>query len=82
MVVSVRICLQRGAFRLFAELFNPAVGTHFQQSQRSGQVLAFRNDAHAHVRAAAPVAFQQTLIVHAIQLIAGKNQLIVVVAAR
>ena len=82
MLVSVRICFQRLAFRLFPELFDLPVGTHFQQPQRTGQVFALGNDAHADVGAAAPVAFQQTLVVHAIELVAGKNQLIVVVAAR
>src|SRR4029079_11868644 len=62
-------------------MLDASVGREFQQAERRCQFFALRNHAHADVRAALPVAVEQALKVHAIELIAGENQLIVVVAA-
>ncbi len=80
---AVRAHFGKGvARRFFPELENPALVVELQQAERRSLLFASGYDADAYVGIAAPVTFQQGLIVHAVQLIARQNQHVIVVTSR
>src|SRR5439155_6950668 len=64
-----------------AKLPDPAIHIKFEQTKAGRHRFALRYHANTDVGAALPMAVEEPLVVHAIELIARENELVIVVAA-
>src|SRR6185295_12829311 len=67
---------------LLAELKNFSVAVEFHQAQRGRLILTSRNNTNRDIRIPLPMALEQLLVVHPVELVACKDQLVIVVAFR